>query len=57
MQSARAVQSAEAQGHLRDAHSRVMSIAAVQRHLSSSELDMWRSGLILHSFAKALLLQ
>jgi len=28
------VQSAEAKGHLRDAHHRVLSIAAVQRHLS-----------------------
>lgn len=34
MQSARMVQSAEAKGHLHDAHNRVMSIAAVQRHLS-----------------------
>jgi len=34
MQSARIVQSAEAKGHLKDAHYRVMSIAAVQRHLS-----------------------
>jgi two-component sensor histidine kinase len=34
MQSARMVQSAEARGHLHDAHNRVMSIAAVQRHLS-----------------------
>lgn len=36
MQSARRVQSEEARGYLRDAHSRVMSIAAVQRHLSTS---------------------
>ncbi len=34
MQSARIVQSAEAKGHLQDAHHRVLSIAAVQRHLS-----------------------
>lgn len=34
MQSARMVQSAEARVHLQDAHHRVMSIAAVQRHLS-----------------------
>jgi two-component sensor histidine kinase len=34
MQSARMVQSAEARVHLKDAHHRVMSIAAVQRHLS-----------------------
>lgn len=34
MQSARMVQSAEAKGHLQNAHHRVMSIAAVQRHLS-----------------------
>ena len=36
MQSARKVQSEEARGHLRDAHHRVMSIAAVQRHLAAS---------------------
>jgi two-component sensor histidine kinase len=34
MQSARMVQSAEAKVHLQDAHHRVMSIAAVQRHLA-----------------------
>jgi two-component sensor histidine kinase len=38
MQSARKVQSEEARGHLNDAHHRVMSIAAVQRHLASSSL-------------------
>ena len=38
MQSARKVQSEEARGHLRDAHLRVMSIAAVQRHLSISSV-------------------
>jgi two-component sensor histidine kinase len=38
MQSARMVQSAEAKGHLQDAHLRVMSIAAVQRHLAASTL-------------------
>ena len=36
MQSARRVQSEEARGHLHDAHQRVMSIAAVQRHLAMS---------------------
>jgi two-component sensor histidine kinase len=36
MQSARKVQSEEARGHLHDAHHRVMSIAAVQRHLAMS---------------------
>lgn len=36
MQSARRVQSEEARGHLHNAHSRVMSIAALQRQLSSS---------------------
>jgi two-component sensor histidine kinase len=41
MQSARRVQSDEARSHLKDAHSRVMSIAAVQRYLSvSSETDV-----------------
>ena len=37
MQSARRVQSEEARGHLRDAHNRVMSIAALQRQLSASQ--------------------
>jgi two-component sensor histidine kinase len=37
MQSARKVQSEEAHGYLTDAHQRVMSIAAVQRHLALSE--------------------
>ena len=36
LQSARRVQSEEARGHLQDAHHRVMSIAAVQRHLAMS---------------------
>jgi two-component sensor histidine kinase len=36
LQSARRVQSEEVRGHLRDAHHRVMSIAAVQRHLAVS---------------------
>jgi two-component sensor histidine kinase len=39
MQSARKVQSEEARGHLKDAHHRVMSIAAVQRHLAVSSLN------------------
>jgi two-component sensor histidine kinase len=39
MQSARKVQSEEARGHLHDAHYRVMSIAAVQRHLAASTLE------------------
>ena len=38
MQSARKVQSEEARGQLRDAHQRVMSIAAVQRLLGVSQL-------------------
>jgi two-component sensor histidine kinase len=38
MQSARRVQSEEARGHLRNAHHRVMSIAAVQRHVAESSL-------------------
>jgi two-component sensor histidine kinase len=38
MQSARRVQSEEARGHLQNAHHRVMSIAAVQRHLAVSTL-------------------
>lgn len=36
MQSARRVQSEEARGHLQNAHHRVMSIASLQRQLSSS---------------------
>ncbi|MEX0957349.1 MAG: histidine kinase dimerization/phosphoacceptor domain -containing protein [Rhizobiaceae bacterium] len=36
MQSARRVQSEEARGHLNNAHHRVMSIAALQRQLSTS---------------------
>jgi two-component sensor histidine kinase len=39
MQSARRVQSEEARGHLHDAHHRVMSIAAVQRHLAASSSE------------------
>ena len=38
LQSARKVQSDETRGHLQDAHSRLMSIAAVQRHLAASRL-------------------
>jgi two-component sensor histidine kinase len=38
MQSARKVQSEEARGHLQNAHSRVMSIAAVQQQLAMSTL-------------------
>lgn len=38
LQSARKVQSEETRGHLRDAHNRVMSIAAVQRQLSISQV-------------------
>jgi two-component sensor histidine kinase len=43
MQSARKVQSEETRSHLYDAHQRVMSVAALQRHLaasSSSDVDM-----------------
>ena len=38
MQSARRVQSEEARGHLKDAHHRVMSIAAVQKQLATSSV-------------------
>jgi two-component sensor histidine kinase len=38
MQGARKVQSEEARGHLRNAHHRVMCIAAVQRHLAEASL-------------------
>jgi len=37
MQSARRVQSEEVRGHLKNAHSRVMSIAALQRQLSTTK--------------------
>jgi two-component sensor histidine kinase len=41
LQSARRVQSEETRGHLKDAHSRVMSIASVQQQLAkSSEADV-----------------
>lgn len=40
MQSARRVQSEEARGHLHNAHNRVMSIAAVQRQLSTSSVGI-----------------
>jgi two-component sensor histidine kinase len=39
LQSARKVQSTEAKGYLQNAHHRVMSIAAVQRHLASASID------------------
>jgi two-component sensor histidine kinase len=38
LQSARGVQSKETRTHLHDAHSRVMSVAAVQRQLATSKL-------------------
>jgi len=38
MQSARRVSSEETRGHLRDAHSRVMSVAALQHQLSASHV-------------------
>lgn len=38
MQSARKVQSAETRAHLHDAHNRVMSVAAVQRQLTLSQV-------------------
>jgi two-component sensor histidine kinase len=38
MQSARKVQSEEARGHLVDAHTRVMSVASLQRQLAASNL-------------------
>ena len=38
MQSARRVQSDETRGHLHDAHSRVMSVAALQQQLAASRL-------------------
>jgi two-component sensor histidine kinase len=39
LQSARKVQSKETQEHLRDAHNRVMSVAMLQKHLSSTAVD------------------
>ncbi len=38
MQSARNVQSDETRGHLRDAHNRVMSVAALQQQLATSQI-------------------
>ncbi|QMW24556.1 PAS domain-containing protein [Sandaracinobacteroides saxicola] len=40
MQSARRVQSDESRGHLTDAHHRLMSVATLQRQLSSSSADV-----------------
>ena len=39
LQSARKVQSSETRDHLRDAHNRVMSIAMLQKHLSSTAVE------------------
>ena len=39
LQSARKVQSSETREHLRDAHNRVMSIALLQKHLSSTAVE------------------
>lgn len=39
LQSARKVQSSETREHLRDAHNRVMSIAMLQKHLSSTSIE------------------
>ncbi|MFN3452320.1 MAG: histidine kinase dimerization/phosphoacceptor domain -containing protein, partial [Sphingorhabdus sp.] len=39
LQSARKVQSSETREHLRDAHNRVMSIAMLQKHLSSTSVE------------------
>lgn len=54
MQSARRVQSDEARGHLRDAHSRVMSIATVQRLLAQSTLDDVNIGAYLRQLCESL---
>ena len=54
MQSARRVQSIEARGHLRDAHSRVMSIATVQRLLAASTLDDVDIGAYLRQLCQSL---
>jgi two-component system, sensor histidine kinase PdtaS len=39
LQSARKVQSSESRDHLRDAHNRVMSIAMLQKHLSTASVE------------------
>jgi two-component sensor histidine kinase len=39
LQSARKVQSTETREHLRDAHNRVMSVAMLQKHLSSTAVE------------------
>ena len=54
MQSARRVQSIEARGHLRDAHSRVMSIASVQRLLLASTFDDVDIGVYLRQLCQSL---
>lgn len=54
MQSARRVLSDEARGHLKDAHSRVMSIATVQKLLAQSTLDDVNIGSYLKQLCESL---
>lgn len=54
LQSARKVQSEEVRGHLRDAHSRVMSVAAVQRQLAVASLDKVDVGPYLHQLCESI---
>ena len=48
MQSARRVPSAETRSHLYDAHSRVMSVAALQQQLAASKLGDVRAAPLFH---------
>lgn len=54
LQSARKVQSEEVRGHLRDAHSRVMSVAAIQRQLAVASLDKVDVGPYLHQLCESI---
>ena len=53
MQSARRMQSAETTSHLYDAHSRVMSVAALQQQLAASSSAMSSCAPTSPSFARA----
>ncbi len=54
MQSARKVGSAETRGHLKDAHGRVMSIAALLRQLASSDVAEVDLGVYLAQLCQSL---
>ena len=54
LQSARKVQSTETREHLRDAHNRVMSIAMLQKHLSSTSVDHVALGTYFHDLCRSI---